>query len=542
MMLRAIALVLLTLLAGCASPLESATLDEAAPVPELPRLDVTNETYDFGVMVATTSRLMAPATVRIHGAMYRPEGEGPYPVLLFMHGNHGTCFVGGFYAPGLGVCRNIGPMQVDPSFAGYSYLAEDLASRGYVVLSIDANDVNDNNQVDDLGSNQRAQLFLRTLDELAALDDPQLDLARVGLMGHSRGGDGASRAVILNAERAQPHAILAVLALAPTDFIRHEVTGVAFGTILPYCDGDVNTLHGAWLYDDARHLDGAGPLHQWLVMGANHNFFNEVWDFDDARFRDPDDRECGPDAPSRLTPEAQRAIGLDIMGSFFRHHVGGDDHGAQLRGETPFVSAAIVHASYWPPADERILIDNTLDDASLTTNDRGGTFALEGARDASVCITRAAARGPMPMTLIDPLALLQGGAQGTCPTEPNDSTAPQLTFEHDATARATWDFPATDASTMRYATLRIAIDFEASDNAPALAFVLRDATGASARVPAQGGLFHPPGDEAYAKLVLNDIRAPLDAFDDIDLTQLTALELHIEGEPGRLYVTDIAIR
>ena len=49
--------------------------------------------------------------------------------------------------------------------------------------------------------------------------------------------------------------------------------------MLPYCDGDVSDLQGVHFYDDARY-NVAGDdsfKHTFLMMGANHNFYNTVW-------------------------------------------------------------------------------------------------------------------------------------------------------------------------------------------------------------------------------------------------------------------------
>ena len=80
--------------------------------------------------------------------------------------------------------------------------------------------------------------------------------SNVGLMGHSRGGEGVARAAVLNADRGGQYGIRAVLPLAPTDFARATVPGVAMSVVLPYCDGDVSDLQGQKFYDDTRYSVG----------------------------------------------------------------------------------------------------------------------------------------------------------------------------------------------------------------------------------------------------------------------------------------------
>ncbi len=118
---------------------------------------------------------------------------GRFPVIIFEHGlgDHET------------------------SYQGYKYLSEELVSHGYVVVSIHAGE---NNAEDDPSSQSRGQLILGTLDRLRQIDSNgqidgdgkpgllnalqgKLDFTRVGIMGHSRGGQGVSAAIKLNLTR-----------------------------------------------------------------------------------------------------------------------------------------------------------------------------------------------------------------------------------------------------------------------------------------------------------------------------------------------------
>lgn len=117
---------------------------------------------------------------------------GRFPVIIFEHG-----------------------MGEQEGYQGYDYLSEELASHGYVVVSINANK---NNALGDPGSQSRAQLILGTLDRLRQIDkrgqiddngkptqldalQGKLDFTRIGIMGHSRGGQGVSNAIKFNQTR-----------------------------------------------------------------------------------------------------------------------------------------------------------------------------------------------------------------------------------------------------------------------------------------------------------------------------------------------------
>ncbi|WP_206607253.1 hypothetical protein [Rhizobium tubonense] len=167
--------------------------------------------YDLGNLVAATGGnvstfsddtiIIAPVKgwLRYPQAALDPTAPAPsrYPIIVFLHGQHDANA---------------------PNYQGYDYMAKDLASHGYVVLSIDANRINGDASGGDPGSQSRAQLVLGTLDRLRQIDargqvdkdgNPgllaplkgKLDFKRIGIMGHSRGGQGISNTVKFNATR-----------------------------------------------------------------------------------------------------------------------------------------------------------------------------------------------------------------------------------------------------------------------------------------------------------------------------------------------------
>ncbi|TXN19209.1 hypothetical protein FV220_25210, partial [Methylobacterium sp. WL19] len=155
--------------------------------------------------------------VDLWAEVYRPTtlSDGPLPVAVFLHGNHGTC---GTFDKELQVRVDYGSSYtqtgkceagevVVPNHLGYEYLAKELASWGYIVVSINANRgiTSAAGIPGDAGLNlMRGRLVLR---HLALLSDwtrgtgqipppatlnfnPRgtMDLSQVGMMGHSRGG------------------------------------------------------------------------------------------------------------------------------------------------------------------------------------------------------------------------------------------------------------------------------------------------------------------------------------------------------------------
>ncbi|MFC9687763.1 hypothetical protein ACFTSF_04435 [Kribbella sp. NPDC056951] len=278
------------------------------------------------------------------GRAYTPVGApGRRPLVLFLHGIHVPCYAKGMDPDELMEWPCPKGSKPIPSYAGYDAPAKALASQGYQVVSISANAINlADFDTQMTGSLARAQLVLAHLKLWQRWsthgDGPfgrkyvgKVDLQRVGLMGHSRGGEGVARAVQLNAELGEPFGIRAVLLLAPGGFLRPNLPGVALSVILPYCDGDVSDLSGQRYYDDTRYSMTRDPAARStvLLMGANHNFFNTEWtpgrsvaDSEDDWTADDKAEPCGKKSKQRLTAVEQEAAGRAYMAGFFRLELG----------------------------------------------------------------------------------------------------------------------------------------------------------------------------------------------------------------------------
>ena len=119
----------------------------------------------------------------LQGHVFLPEGDGPFPLVLMVHGNH---------------------TMEDFSDGGYGYLGELLASRGAIFVSVDENFLN--SSAADLLSglsggleeenDLRAWLLLEHVrqwqewsEERGHRFEGKVDDDRVILMGHSRGGE-----------------------------------------------------------------------------------------------------------------------------------------------------------------------------------------------------------------------------------------------------------------------------------------------------------------------------------------------------------------
>ncbi len=258
---------------------------------------------------------------------YPAEGEGPYPLLLIAHGN-ANLYVA--------------------SEEGYGWLGRHLASHGIVVVSIDAAAFNALPIVGGLrGENHaRALLMLAHLDlwrgwEAAAEPAiPRIDLTRVALAGHSRGGEAAALAAELDRigrlpedalaplrERVGgPHGVRAVIALAPSDGqyrlgdLPTALRGVDYLVLQGGFDADVSSFVGERQYERAEPGDGGFKAAVYLHH-ANHGQFNERWGRHD---------QMPPLAPLLRTAaimgeaEQQRA-GATLIGAFLRASLLGEE-------------------------------------------------------------------------------------------------------------------------------------------------------------------------------------------------------------------------
>jgi hypothetical protein len=383
--------------AGAAAAVPDGAIAEIAADPlEAGPYDWTESIYAFGDQAVP---LAAIGGIRgeLEGKLYVPTTGGARPTVILLHGRHGSCYGPGEANPNRWPCApspDASPARLSvPSYLGYDGTARALASHGYAVVSISANAVNanDNQLAADQGAQARGRLLLDTLTmldgatkgrrvayfdawtarevtlnqalaagsaALAARADAfpggvdaldtvraadlrgRFDLSHIGMMGHSRGGEGVTSATVLNQALPNPWAIESILPLAPVDFGRMTVPDVPMNVILPYCDGDVSNQQGQHMLDDSRYAFDDDVLRSGVwVMGANHNFFNTVWTpglfsssvSDDwgsaARRVEP---ICGTD-PSvaetsiRLTPAEQYDVGTAYMSAWFRLTMGGEE-------------------------------------------------------------------------------------------------------------------------------------------------------------------------------------------------------------------------
>jgi len=228
--------------------------------------------YDGSTVTVTSGH-----THRIDGTVYYPaEADGTrtafnqrlaklgrVPIAILVHGRHGGT----------------------TSHLGYDYFQKQLARMGIIAASVDCNASDQwGGWTDNI--RDRADIVIASIAHLKALDaggdaifGGRIDLTRLGLMGHSRGGE----AVIVVPEiiGLAGVTIRGVISLGPVNAgaSSGKPKGYALMVILPASDGDVIDNNGAMFYDAAD----PGPFKSQLyVHHANHNYFNREWSNDDT--------------------------------------------------------------------------------------------------------------------------------------------------------------------------------------------------------------------------------------------------------------------
>jgi hypothetical protein len=546
--------------------------DPGAPGPSA----VTREEYNFGDTAFSPTNF--PGPVELIASIHSPTdlSGGPFPVIVFLHGRHGTCYIGKFQYLQWPCSQGLHPI---PSYKGYDYAAEVLASHGYVVISISANGINaQDNSVFDLGALARAELIQKHLDILNTFNTTggapfgskfigKLDLSRVGTMGHSRGGEGVVRHYLLNKSLGAPYGVKAVFPLAPVDFSRFVVNNAALNVLLPYCDGDATDLQGIHFYDDARYnLPGdPAPKHYELVMGANHNFYNTVWTpgknslpgaVDDWAFvsEGDSDSQCGTVAGNqRLTAAQQRGTGLAYMSAFFRAYVGGESQFIPiLTGDAPPPPSAQTNnlfVSYHAPDDPALRLDvnRLLNNADLSMNTAGAAVAQIGLTPYDLCGGEA----PQSQRCLPDAPDARQPHTTPSARSPLRGLSQLNTGWNNLTGNYRNDLPPGSGNVSGFQAIqfRVSVNFADVRNLEGVAqnfrVVLTDASGAAASVrvsDVSSALFFPPGKIGpVPKIVLNTVRVPLTAFGGINLKTIRSVQFTFnEQAPGGILITDVA--
>lgn len=537
---------LLTLLMlGAAMCLGQTDPSDPGPLP------VSNTQYNFeGQLIP-----QVPYPVDIWGTVWHPEdlSGGPYPLIIMLHGNHGVCRQPGtqidlaFSSPPPPGCPP-GFIKT-PNHLGYDYVAARLAGYGYIVVSISANAIN----VRFNGNPERGRLVQEHLRYWAAWNSGEggfpfgktfsgkVNLQNVGLMGHSRGGDGVRAAYFFNRRDGGQFGIKAVFEIGPVDFGRiasqaqpvFDADNVAWSVLLPACDRDVSDNQGMRAYDRTRVIPDTtnrSAKSQIYVLGTNHNHYNSEWTPEDTLFR------C-IDFPVITQRPDQEQLSMTYMMGFFRTYLGGEDFKYLFSGDRkpPGNIVTPVLTSYTESPNDILVVDNFGERNSPDGNSAGGNNTM-----ANIDIKRCSSNEcnePPPGSYFHDQEMSVAKIAWPQSTTSASTETPRITFHMGAAGR--------NVSAMNWLALRVASQFSLKNRVGEnqnFSVRLVDTEGAMSNLVSVGeyrAIPYPTGS-LFRISVLNTVRLPLSEFRGVNKSQIAAVQLVFDKtREGAIFLTDV---
>jgi len=299
----------------------------------------------------------------LNATVWYPDGDGPYPLVLAVHGNH---------------------LMEDYSDSGYAYLGELLASNGFIFASVDENFLNyswssilggikEENDARGWILLEHLTLWRKWNNSLGGVFSGKVDMNNISLVGHSRGGEAAAVAAAFNMLPFYPDDarevfdyrfnIKSVIAIAPTDGM-YKPTGVgtpiediSYLVLHGANDGDLVMFMGASQYERVSFTGQEDKFKASVyIYGANHGQFNTEWGNRDV----PIIASTLLNKKEIMPPENQRQIAKVYIPAFLR---------ATLRDEEAYVPLFKDYrtASDWLP--DTIYLNHFQDSATTIITD-----------------------------------------------------------------------------------------------------------------------------------------------------------------------------
>lgn len=312
-----------------------------------------------------------------NGRVWYPDGEGPFPLVLIVHGNHS---------------------MREFSDTGYEYLGEHLASHGYILCSVDQNFLNGNMRKENDARGwlllEHLKLFTAWNAEAGNVFEGKVDLERISLMGHSRGGEAVTHAALFNRLKRYPEdasvtfdygfSIRSIVSIAPVDgqykpASRYApVEDVSYLTLHGSHDADVTQFQGDRIYQRVALREGSDQFKASVyVYRANHGQFNTVWGATDHG----PPRSLLLNRAVLLDGDAQRQIGRVFITAFLAATLRGDRSYQPMFGNARYGREWLPEAAIttrYEDASFQVIADFEEDvDVTSATVD-GGTIRSEG--------------------------------------------------------------------------------------------------------------------------------------------------------------------
>jgi hypothetical protein len=297
--------------------------------------------------------------VPLHGVARIPRGDGPFPLVLIVHGNHGP---------------------TDPSYPGYDYFLDLLASHCMIVVSVEEDFLNGRvaGEMD-----ARGIVLLRHLQLWREWNQTpgnrffgKVDMNKIGLAGHSRGGEAIVAAHRLNTTDHRPadplqnfgFNIKALYSIAPVDgqFDGGPITlqgGADYYSMHGSHDGDVFNFGGLRMYNRAYPVNNSTSNTKGFVFvhGANHGQWNSRWET-------CCEQGLAPLPFPLISSNDQKQIGKAYMSSFFQMSLKGNTgYKHFLSGDAGFASLPSTVRVFQYQDPQRTFIDHYQEDNDLIT-------------------------------------------------------------------------------------------------------------------------------------------------------------------------------
>lgn len=305
----------------------------------------------------------------LNGRAWIPKGDGPFPLVLIVHGNHTMEYF---------------------STAGYDYLGKHLASKGFITISIDEDFINYSNRLGIPNDNYklRAWMMLNHLIQLQKMNEDsrshfyqKINFDEVVLSGHSRGGQAAAMSADYKSFFQEETELLkeldavqikGVVAISPTDTSvdnkKARLHNISYLLIHGAKDADVYDFRGDLQYGRTTFdPDDDGFKASVYIAHANHTQFNTNWGKRDLSLP----RGIFLDQRDRLTGKEQREITKVFFTAFLERLFHGKRAYEQLfqnyRNGAQFLPQTIYVQKYHPASYQPIITyqKNTEDEYQL---------------------------------------------------------------------------------------------------------------------------------------------------------------------------------
>ena len=501
---------------------------------------------------------------QLNGVMAVPVGEGPFPVVIMLHGTHPGC-----PEDESGVDRwPCDPEVEQRNYAGFEYLVRELAARGYVALAPNINAENTFGFGEPIPGVRLRQLLDQQLSALATAArggdnafgvelNGVADLSRLALMGHSRGGEmtnfltrqfGLDEPETAAALGYGP--VAGLLLVAPAVIVQGSTgSNVPVAVIMAACDGDVISQDGQHFYEAVRFQSD----HTWattvLLDGANHNGFNTILGGDMIA------HAGRPGCSPLLVAAEQQQFLVDYAADFLITLFGSESEvaaamarlGLDITQPAPAeLYGRPARINHLPPSTNRQRLFGPLDETELTTNAQGGATTADGTA-----------------LFFCPAGYIVEVELAACrrPNFTNPANPAMAIVSWSGPAEVRFELPPSEWELSSHTTLmlRVALDplseLNAADTPQSFSVRLTDGQGATASVvvgPEEPALQYVSGEFSEdatfppglldAVVHMTAVRVPLVSFAGVNLSDVDEVALVFDQTAsGTLFVADVEV-